>query len=120
MGYLYIAVTVFFTVCGQVLLKWRLTQLGPLPEGLLAKFIRLFGLLLDPAIFMSLFCAFLGALTWMAALSKLDLSHAYPYMSSAFVLVLGLSVVILKEPLTVPKLVGITLITLGMGIAGRG
>ncbi len=120
MGYLYVAATIGFTVCGQVLLKYRLTRLGPLPEELFPKLARILIILLDPWIFSSLLCAFLGALTWMAALSKLDLSHAYPFMSAAFVLVLGLSVLLLREPFTFPKFLGVVFIMLGMAISSRG
>lgn len=37
-GYIYIAGTLFFTVYGQLILKWRLQNLSfQLPEGKIAK-----------------------------------------------------------------------------------
>lgn len=120
MGYLYITATVLFTVTGQLLLKWRLTQFAPLPEGTAAKCGRVLVLLTDPYVDTSLALAFLGAVAWMLALSKLDLSHAYPFTSTSFLLIMVFSGVLLHEPLTLPKFLGMLLIMLGMGISSRG
>ena len=49
-SYLYIFGTIFFTVYGQIVLKWRLTNLHVvLPEGLLNKGIYLTKLIFDPS-----------------------------------------------------------------------
>jgi hypothetical protein len=37
MGYLYILGTIFFTVYGQIVLKWRVGQAGVMPDELVAK-----------------------------------------------------------------------------------
>ena len=55
----------------------------------------------------------------MAALTEFELSFAYPFMSLAFVLVLGLSAVIFHEGLSVPKVVGMALIVTGLVVASR-
>jgi hypothetical protein len=50
--YLYILGTLIFTVYGQIVLKWRMTNLQVvLPEGALDKVIYLVRLMLDPFIF---------------------------------------------------------------------
>jgi len=71
-------------------------------------------LLFDPFIFSGFVGAFLASLCWMAAMTKFDISHAYPFMSLAFVLVLILSVVLFREPLTLGKVLGLILICLGI------
>jgi multidrug transporter EmrE-like cation transporter len=50
----------------------------------------------------------------MAAMTKFPLSYAYPFMSLAFVLVMFLSAVFFKEPVTIPKSIGLGLIILGI------
>ena len=119
-NYLYIFATVAFTVYGQLILKWRIAQFGALPSELADKLKFLLGLLLDPAIFSGFAAAFLASLAWMAAMTKFDLSHAYPFMSLNFVVVLLLSGWVLHEPLTAPKYIGIFFIVLGTTIAARG
>lgn len=120
LDYLYIAATIGFTVYGQLILKWRIAQLGPLPIEFAEKLKFLLGLLLDPAIFSGFAAGFLASLAWMAAMTKFDLSHAYPFMSLNFVVVLLLSGWILSEPMTAHKTLGVGLIVLGTLIAARG
>jgi multidrug transporter EmrE-like cation transporter len=118
--YLYIVLTIGFTVYGQLILKWRIEKFGALPEDNFEKLRFLIGLLFDPAIFSGFAVAFLASLAWMAAMTKFDLSHAYPFMSLNFVVVLLLSAWLLGEPVTPQKLTGIVLIVLGTVVAARG
>ncbi len=118
--YLYIVATIGFTVYGQLILKWRITSFGPLPTDIVEKLKFLISLLFDPAIFSGFAAAFLASLAWMAAMTKFDLSHAYPFMSLNFVVVLLLSGWLLNEPVTLQKTFGIALIVLGTIVAARG
>lgn len=118
--YLYICATLAFTVYGQLILKWRIAQFGPLPAESVDKLKFLLGLLFDPAIFSGFAAAFLASLAWMAAMTKFDLSHAYPFMSLNFVVVLVLSGWLLSEPMTLQKALGVGLIVIGTVVAARG
>lgn len=118
--YLYIFAVLGFTVYGQLILKWRIAQFGPLPADLIDRLKFLMWLLLDPAIFSGFIAAFLASLAWMAAMTKFDLSHAYPFMSLNFVVVLLFSGWLLSEPMTMQKLLGVGLIVLGTVVAVRG
>lgn len=118
--YLYILATIGLTVYGQLILKWRIAQLGSLPLEFADKVKFLIGLLLDPAIFSGFVAAFLASLAWMAAMTKFELSHAYPFMSLNFVVVLILSGWLLSEPMNTQKTVGVALIVLGTVVAARG
>ncbi|MCG3173139.1 MAG: 4-amino-4-deoxy-L-arabinose-phosphoundecaprenol flippase subunit ArnE [Myxococcota bacterium] len=118
--YLYIAATIGLTVYGQLIIKWRIGKLGPMPAEGLEKIKFLFSLLLDPGIFSGFAAAFLASLTWMAAMTKFDLSHAYPFMSLNFVIVLILGVWLLSEPLSLFKVLGVALIVIGVIVASRG
>jgi len=118
--YLYIVATIAFTVYGQLILKLRIARFGPLPIDIIEKIKFLISLLFDPLIFSGFFAAFLASLAWMAAMTKFDLSHAYPFMSLNFVVVLMLSGWILSEPVTSQKAIGILLIVIGTVIAARG
>lgn len=119
MGYLYIAITVLLSTYGQLILKWRLNQLGPLPEALWSKLVFLLWSLLDPYILSSFVAAFLASLTWMAALSKFQLSFAYPFMSLSFILVMVASYWFLGEELTILRLAGCLLIVAGVVMISR-
>ncbi|VTU13715.1 Undecaprenyl phosphate-aminoarabinose flippase subunit ArnF [Variovorax sp. SRS16] len=118
--YLYIAATIAFTVYGQLVLKWRVASHGPLPLEFADKASYVFGVLIDPWIVSGLAAAFLASLTWIAAMTKFELSHAYPFMSLNFVVVLVLSAWLLDEPVTLAKLVGMALIVVGTVVIARG
>lgn len=120
LDYFYIFTTIGFTVYGQLILKWRITQFGVLPTDHFEKLKFLILLLFDPAIFSGFASAFLASLTWMSAMTKFDLSHAYPFMSLNFVVVVLLSGWLLNEPVTLPKAIGVGLIVLGTLVAVRG
>lgn len=119
-GYLYIALTILFTVYGQLILKWQVSQAGVLPVGTGAKFGFLFGLFLNPWIVSGFLAAFLASLAWMAAMTKFNLSHAYPFMGLSFVLVLIGSGIFFGEAVTPLKIVGTALIVIGITVASQG
>ena len=110
MSYFYIFMTIALTVYGQIAIKWQVLKVGSLPEPLSEKILFLLHLLLNPWIVSALLAAFLASVFWMAAMTKLDLSHAYPFTSLAFVLVVLCSAWLFHEPLTVPKMAGLALI----------
>lgn len=56
-------------------------------------------LLENPWVASCFLAAFLGAWTWMIALTRFDLSYAYPFTSLTFVLILLLSAMLFREPL---------------------
>lgn len=90
-----------------------------MPAEFWGKLKFLLYLLVDPAILSGIVAAFLASLAWMAAMTKFDLSYAYPFMSLNFVIVLLFSAMLLKEPLTTAKFVGIIFIIVGTIIASR-
>ncbi|MDO9146198.1 EamA family transporter [Hydrogenophaga sp.] len=115
----YIFATIAFTVYGQLILKWRMVQLGEMPIASAEKLRYLLVAVFDPAIFSGFVAAFLASLAWMAAMTKFELSYAYPLMSLNFVIVLILSAWLLHEPVTLNKTIGIILIVAGTVIASR-
>jgi drug/metabolite transporter (DMT)-like permease len=119
-GFAYILATVLFTVYGQLVLKWQVNKAGVMPATALQKIIFLISLIWNPWILSGMFAGFLAFLCWMAAMTKFELSYAYPFMSLSFLLVLILSAVLFREPMTIPKTVGVTLVIVGLIIASRG
>ena len=53
-------------------------------------------------------------------MTKFELSHAYPFMSLNFVVVLLLSGWFLNEPVTPQRILGVGLIVFGTMVAARG
>jgi drug/metabolite transporter (DMT)-like permease len=118
--YMFIAATIGFTVYAQLILKFRIGAFGPLPPGGVQKIGFLLNAMLDPFILSGIFAGFLASLAWMAAMTKFELSHAYPFMSLNFVVVLILSAWLLGEPLTLSKILGVGLIVAGTVVVAKG
>ena len=120
MSYIYLACSILLMVYCQLVIKWQVMGAGAFPDDPADKIWFLARLLLNPWIVSALAAALLAALSWMAALTKLDLSHAYPIMSLSFVLVALASAWLLQEPLTVAKVAGVLLICLGVAVGSQG
>lgn len=119
MEYLYIFLTIVLTTYGQLVLKWRMNSFGSVPDSLSGFVTYLVNALLDFFVVSAFVAAFLASLTWMAAISKIELSIAYPFTSLGFVLVLVLSVLLLGESLSISKFLGTSLIIAGVIILSR-
>ena len=65
---------------------------------------------------LGLFCYGLGTLAWIAALSQARLTVVYPFTVLTFVLVYGLAVVVLGEPLSAQGLLGVGLVLVGLAL----
>ena len=118
MGYFFVALTVVLTVVGQFLIKWRVNEAGALPGDVHGKIRFVFELLHNPWILLGLGSAFVASLCWMLAMTKLPLSHAYPFTAVAFVLVVVVGAWLFAEPLSVMKLLGVGLIVVGVALMG--
>lgn len=116
MRYFYIFGTLFFTVYGQLILKWRLGNISfLLPQGsILEKLVSLLKLIFDPYIFSGFASAFIASLFWMAAMTKFQITEAYPFMSLAPAIVFLLGIWLLGETFTWGKVIGLVLIIIGV------
>ena len=119
-GFAYVLGSVLCTVYGQIVVKWQVAKAGALPTTLSERIPFLLKLVLNPWIMSGMVAGFLALLCWLAAMTKFELSYAYPFMSLAFVLVLILSAGLFHEAVTVPKVLGVLLIIAGIVVVSRG
>jgi undecaprenyl phosphate-alpha-L-ara4N flippase subunit ArnF len=105
-----------FTVLGQVLIKWRLNAINFSLQGdSLDKIYSVAGLVFDKFIFLGLFSAMVAAFFWIAAISKYNLSFAYPItVSLVAIMTVTSSVLILGERLKFIEIIGISIIIIGI------
>ena len=120
MSYVYVALMIVLMVYAQIIIKWQVGAAGPFPEGAADQLWFIAKLFVNPWVASALGGLVLAAAAWMAALTRLDLSHAYPFTSLAFVLVAIASAWVFHEPLTTPKIAGVVLICLGVAIGSQG
>ena len=119
LGHFFIVQTLFFTVYGQLVLRWQMSSAGALPDGLFRKVAFLLQQFLNPWIMSGFLAAFLASLAWMAAMTRFELNYAYPFMSLAFVIVMMFSVAFLGESLSWPRVGGTLLVIAGLIVIAR-
>ena len=113
-----ILASVTLGVLGQFLIKRGLINLGKLDfaAGLIMAYLRVF---LSPLVAVGLGVYFLGVFFWLYALSKVDLSYAYPFVSLSYVLVVLASWILLGEHVTPMRWCGVVAICAGVILVAR-
>ena len=119
LDFVYILATVLLTVYGQLVFKWRMDMKGAFPGGTVNKMQYIFWAYLDPWIISGFLAAFTASIFWSIALTKFELSFAYPFTSLSFILVFFLSIFLFKEPLTLNRLFGVFLIIGGLIVLAK-
>jgi multidrug transporter EmrE-like cation transporter len=116
----FIAITIALTVYGQLVIKWQVIDAGNFPSNWGDRISFLGRLLINPWVISCFAAAGLAALFYISALTRFDLSVAYPFMSLSFVAVLILSSVFFGEAITPLKTIGIGLIVAGLVVGSQG
>lgn len=112
--------TILLTTYGQLVLKWQVSVRAPIPFARAANWPPLLLLFLRPWVISAFIAAFGASLCWMLAISRLELSRAYPFMALNFFLVCVLAVPFFGETLTTTKMVGLLVIVIGLVILSQG
>lgn len=111
MPYVYALITLALTVYGQLILKWRSLQYVGQTKSKVEYLVCLFK---DYWVWTGLFAAVFASVSWMLALSKIELSKIYPFMSMAPIIVLILTALYLGETFNFTKLFGVSLVIIGI------
>ncbi|MEO8870307.1 MAG: EamA family transporter [Granulicella sp.] len=119
-AYLLVLMTVACTVYGQLIIKWHVLAAGKFPAAMPERIRFMAALLVNPWIISAFVAAFLASLTWMAAMTKLPISQAYPLNSMTFIFVVLCGGFLFSEPLGMQKFVGVGLIIIGIIVASQG
>ena len=103
-------ISVALTSIGQLILKKGLLIVGSI-EKIGLKF---FQMLINPLVMLGIAFAILGWAAYALALSKSELSYAYPIWSLTYVIVPLLSLFIFQESISLLKMGGLGFICLGV------
>lgn len=116
---MYILVAVVAGATGQVLLKKGMGSMGPLTlstDQLLSILLRI---ATNPYVVIGLAIYVGGTVFWLAALSRVDLSYAYPFASLSYVVMLVASWQLFNEQISPMRLLGTLVVGLGVFLISR-
>jgi drug/metabolite transporter (DMT)-like permease len=116
---IYILISVVGGAVGQLLLKKGMTSLGPLTIRPQELFSLLWRIGTNPYVVTGLLIYVTGTLFWLVALSRVDLSYAYPFASLSYLLMLGVAWLVFKEDISLLRLIGTGVICAGVLIIWR-
>lgn len=115
----YILISVLGGAIGQILLKTGMSQMGPLTLSVNQLFHILWRMTTNPFVVVGLGVYVMGTVFWLSALSRVDLSYAYPFASLSYIVMLVASILIFKENITLLRLVGTLVVGLGVLLISR-
>ncbi|WP_421903667.1 hypothetical protein [Maridesulfovibrio sp.] len=115
-SYLLVACSVILGVLGQLFMKKGMVVLGPLGEP---SIMTAFTIIFQPWVFGGLVSYGLAMIIWVAVLSRLDLSYAYPLLSSGYVLVAIGSWWMFGDSISATRWTGILVISAGVVLTAK-
>lgn len=98
----------------QLILKWRISHLDVHVSSLKEVIPFIWRMVTDPWLFSGLSAAGLVLPLWLVCLSKFNLSYAYPFLSTTFILVILGSFFLLGEAYSAKLVLGQVLIFMGV------
>ncbi|MBI2907683.1 MAG: EamA family transporter [Chloroflexi bacterium] len=118
--FLLLLIALCFTVTGELLLKHGMNKVGVLglqPSVFLPMLWRTFT---TPQVVLGFASIFAGSIFWLAVISRLDLSLAYPMLSIGYIIVVIASWLLLGEQITGLRVLGTLIIMGGVFVITRG
>lgn len=115
----YIMISVVGGAVGQILLKKGMSSMGPLTLTLQTAFGVIWKMATNPYVVIGLIIYMTGTLFWLTALSRVELSFAYPFASLSYLLMLLASWLLFNENISLMRIAGTAIIVLGVLVVAR-
>lgn len=118
LNFMIVLLSVLLNAAAQIFLKKGSSVLAEisLQENLIGSFVKIIS---DWYILGGLACYGFSVAVWIFALSRVDVSTAYPMLSIGFIVSVLAAYIFLGESLSLLKIVGIIFITLGVLIISK-
>ena len=117
--YVYIFIMIVSTTLSQLFLKLGISSMGEIPNNVKEGAFFLLKAFSTPLVLISVLLTIVSALSWLSALSKAELSFAYPFSIISYVLILLISSLILKEHIPLIRWIGVIIIGIGVFLVSR-
>tara|TARA_B100000795_G_C22617437_1_gene367536 strand:+ start:186 stop:566 length:381 start_codon:yes stop_codon:yes gene_type:complete len=121
LNHLYIFLSITFAVIGQLIVKWQMSAFSF--DDYVTwqdKYTLAFSMLLNPYIILSVTLTLFAGIFWMIAMTKFEISYAYPFTTLALAFITIFSVIFFGEDINLYKIFGIGLIILGVVLISKG
>ena len=110
----YVLISVLLNVSGQLCIKKGALVKGPLGLQMNKLLWTVYHAFSNPFIILGLFLYIISAFFWIIALSRVDLSYAYPILSIGYILIMLLSYWLFQENLSTLRVLGTLTVVIGL------
>lgn len=112
---------IVFNSFGALIIKYKINEMGTIQLSSFRFVMKYFyELIKSPLIICGIFSIFISAFVWMVALSRMQISIAYPVaVGLNFIVVVTVALIFFKEHLSVEKIIGIVLIFISVFLISR-
>jgi drug/metabolite transporter (DMT)-like permease len=111
--------SVAFGAVGQLTLKAGMNSVSTNSKALQLSVDTLLRMATNPLLLLGIAIFGVSTLLWLLALSKADLSFAYPFLSLTYTAVLIGGAVLFHESITIPRVIGFAIIISGVWVVSR-
>ena len=119
--HIYIFLALGFAVSSQLIIKWKMSGFSYNDfDSWQDRYSFAFSMLINPYIILALAFSVLAGVTWMIAMTKFELSYAYPFTIFSLIFVTLFSIIFFEEQLNAHKIIGIVLVAIGIFTISRG
>jgi multidrug transporter EmrE-like cation transporter len=112
-------VGIALSVTGELLLKAGMNRFGVLDLNLPTLIPTLFRVFTQPLILLGFIAVFGASIFWLAVLSRVELSFAYPMLAFGYVVVAVLSRLLFNDVISPTRWAGIIIICVGVILISR-
>lgn len=116
----YIIIAVILAAYSQLVIRWQVELAGELPTDLSGKFGFIVQLLLNSWVISSIMATFLAGVLWMLAMTKFEISYAFPFVSLNYIILLVAGHLLFGEAINASKVAGTILVMMGLLVIVRG
>jgi len=119
-NHFYIFLSILFAVTSQLIIKWKMSAFEFNDYVTMQDKITLaLSMLANPYIVLSLVLTLFSGLSWMIAMTKFEISYAYPFTVFSLVFVTIFSVQIFGETVSFVRILGILLVIFGIFVISQ-
>lgn len=110
---------ILFTVASQIIMRWRVGPSSDAATDAMSRFQFVVSMLLTPWVWGAILCTFLAGVAWMLALTRFELTYAFPFTGVSFVLILLAGAFLFGEHVSFARIAGTLLVVLGLIVVVR-
>ena len=116
---LFLILYIVLTTASQLIMRWQVTAATPSLTQWGSRFAFVVAMLMTPWVWVAILATFLAGVAWMLALTRFELTYAFPFTGVTFALILLAGAFLFGEHVSFARVAGTTLVLIGLIVVVR-